>query len=789
MMRFLTSDLRRNITKTVCLSIGLAVGFLLIAKVYFESTYDTFFPDHDRLYRITESVTVDGEYRKHDYTPGAIAPGMKRYCPQVEAATRFTTFKGESALRLDDGRMFRADGFTLADSSFFDVLKTPVISGNPHEILTRKSHCMIPRSLADKIGGDVIGLSFCVPDFSESYKITIGGVYEDIPLNSTISNNVYVALPSIGLFSYDGSENWIGNDRYTSILRLVEGTSQDDLKPGIERMLKENLDREALEVFHFNIDTTPLTGFHTSSGTVATMIWILSFLALIMLMSAGLNYLLIVVGQMSRRGKEMAIRKCYGTGNIKIFGRIMGESVFFLAISLGIAVLLVWCFAGECQRLLGYTPAQLFSTGRVWMVEGMVSLGLLAVTGAIPAYMYCRTPVANAFRNVSGTRKVWKLALLSIQFFAAGLLMCLLVLVMRQYSRMSDTDMGFDYEQIGFVELYGVPQEARQTILSEIRKLGCVEGAASAYQDFTMKASGNNVWIGDDYTNQINVADLYYANRELPEVLGMKMPQGETFSENADSTRHEAIVEERFIDVLNRLDGGDASNIIGRTFRITEHAGLEGYDEFTVCGVIGDMKRNGFMEESADKRAGVIFPTSDVQPNLYIRFHELTPGAISQVQEIINRVCPTREIYVTPYRDIVRLLTDPVRNFGTSVMIVGIAIVVIALIGLLGYSTDEVQRRSKEIAIRKVTGTTASKIVRMFCTDILKVALPSLIAGGALAAIVGRKWLSQFTDQVSLSPLSMALCIGFLTLLLLATVAVNSLNVARSNPVDHLRNE
>ena len=83
----------------------------------------------------------------------------------------------------------------------------------------------------------------------------------------------------------------------------------------------------------------------------------------------------------------------------------------------------------------------------------------------------------------------------------------------------------------------------------------------------------------------------------------MKMPQGETFSENADSTRHEAIVEERFIDVLNRLDGGDASNIIGRTFRITEHAGLEGYDEFTVCGGIGDMKRNGFMEESADKRA------------------------------------------------------------------------------------------------------------------------------------------------------------------------------------------
>ena len=135
------------------------------------------------------------------------------------------------------------------------------------------------------------------------------------------------------------------------------------------------------------------------------------------------------------------------------------------------------------------------------------------------------------------------------------------------------------------------------------------------------------------------------------------------------------------------------------------------------------------------------------------------------------------------------MLTEPVRNFGTSVMIVGIAIIVIALIGLIGYTSDEVQRRAKEIAIRKVTGTPAAKIVRLFCTDILKVALPSLLAGGALAIIVGRKWLSQFTEQVPLSPLSMALCIIALLLLLLSVVALNTLNVARGNPVDHLRNE
>jgi len=789
MMKFFTSDIRRNLTKILCLTVGLAVGLLLVAKVYFEETFDTCLPDYERIYRITESVTVNGEYKEYDFTPGGIAPGMKRYCPQVETATRSTQFTGKGALKLDDGRSFMADGYHFADSCFFDVFQTRILAGNPHEALTVKNTCMIPRSLAEKIGEDVVGMEFCVPDLSENYKVTIGGVYEDFPLNSTIGNNVYVSLHSIGLFSYDGTENWIGNDRYTSHLKLVKGASPDDLKPNIKKMLAENLDREALEVFHFNIGTKPLAGFYTSTGTVRNRIWILSLLAVIMLMSAGLNYLLIVIGQMNRRGKEMAIRKCYGTGNFRIFARILGESLFFLVVSAGLSLLLVWCFSGECVRLLGYTPAQFFSTGNVWMVEGIVCVVLLVITGAIPAWMYCRTPVANAFRIRPESRKAWKLVLLAVQFFAAGLLMCLLMLVMRQYSKMSDADMGFDYEDIGLLELYGVPMESRETLVAEIKRLGCVEGVASAYQDFTMKASGNNVWIGEKHENQINVADLYYANREIPEVLGMKMLQGETFSENADSTRREVIVEERFIEVLDKLTGNNDTEIIGKTFRITEHAGLDGYDEFTICGVIANMKRNGFMEESADKRAGVMFPTKSIHPNLYIRFRQLSPESLRQVQEIVNRVLPTRELYVTPYRDTVNLFTEPVRNFGSSVMIVGIAIVIIALIGLIGYTTDEVQRRAKEIAIRKVTGTPAAKIVRLFCIDILKVALPSLLAGGAAAIIVGRKWLSQFTDQVPLSPLSMALCIVALLLILMSVVALDSLNVARANPVDHLRNE
>lgn len=788
-MNFVTSDLRRNIIKVVCLTIGLAVGFLLVAKVYFEQTYDTFFPDHDRLYILTESVEQSGEFKEYRQVAGAIAPGVKRYCPQVEAATRITWFLPESNIRLDDGRMFEAEGFTLADSSMFDVLPTKILAGDPRKVLETKSQVMIPRSLAEKIGGDVVGMEFCVPDLSEEYKATIGGVYEDYPLNSTIYNHIYVSLPTIGLFSFDGRDNWVGNDRYAGFVRLAPGVSPDDLEPGIRKMLADNVDRGTLEVLHFNIGMEPLVGQHTGEGSVGTMIRMLSLLAVIMLMSAGLNYLLIVIGQMGHRSREMAVRKCYGTSNLRIFGRVMGESLFFLLVSMALALLLIWCFSDQCRQLLGYTPAELFSTGKVWNVEAAVVLGLLIVTGAVPAWLYCRTPVAHAFRSNRRSRKGWKLALLFIQFFSSGLLMCMLVLVGRQYSMLSGYDMGFEYENIGYVLLNGLPQESRKPVVDELKRLGCVDGVASSYQNLVDHASGNNVWLDDDPLNTVNVADMYYANPDLFRVMGMRMLQGDTFSENADSTRHEVVVEKRFIKVLQDKFGVKGENMVGRTFHITEHAGLDGYDEFTICGVVDDMTRGGFFADETDRRAAVFFPTDEIQNNLYVRFNKLTPETLAQAQAAIDRVVKDRDIYISPYRLQVERLRAPVWNFGVLVMIIGIAILVIALIGLVGYTADEVMRRSREIAIRKVAGTPASSIVGMFCIDILKIALPSLVAGGVVSLIVGRRWLSQFSSQVSLSPAVTFVCVAALVLLVLSVTALNSLNVARSNPVEHLRSE
>ena len=788
-MKFFTSDLRRNIIKILCLSIGLAVGFLLVAKIYFEQSYDSFFPDIDRIYRITESTVQNGEYKEYQNTPGGSAPELQRHIPQIEKSTRFTSLtNGDPVLKLEDGRKIGVADVTLADTCCFDVLKTPILEGDPHEVLAVEDLVMIPRSLAEKIGGDVIGQRFSVVDWGDSYKMTVGGVYEDYPLNSTRKNAVYLSMPTVRKFMWEGScDNLIGNDRYSSYALLAEGADPEEVSALMVKHLKTVIDEEAFTIYDFRMWVRPMAGAYSSQDGVKTMSWMLGILAVVMLMCAGLNYLLIVIGQLSARGKEMAIRKCFGTDRKSIFLMVMGESLFFMLVSLGLAVILAFCFSDLCRDLLGYSPKELFSTGKVWIAEGLVCVGLLVFTGIIPSVIYSRTPVAHAFRPATHGRKVWKLILLAVQFMATGMVMCLLVLVGRQYCMIGNLDIGLDYENVAMFYRYPMSDEKTRTVMDELKKLPFVEGVASADVHPTDWASGNNIWTEGREADEVNIADMEWSNPELFEVMGMPLVQGRGFGANADSTVNEVIVEERMVEVFQKNFGEEDEDIIGKTFYITGHS--DGGMLNTIVGVVGNLRRGGFESENADKRVAVFFPSSKVRGNVFIRFTDLTPENLTAAQKVLDSINDGDEIYITPYRMKIEAKRSGIRKFGMSVMVVGIAIILIALIGLIGYVADEVNRRAKEIAIRKVNGTDAWKIVRLFCLDVLKVALPSLLAGGVLAMVVGQRWLSQFTDRVSLSPLSMMACLAVLLILIMGVVAVNTLRVARSNPIDHLRSE
>jgi putative ABC transport system permease protein len=190
-----------------------------------------------------------------------------------------------------------------------------------------------------------------------------------------------------------------------------------------------------------------------------------------------------------------------------------------------------------------------------------------------------------------------------------------------------------------------------------------------------------------------------------------------------------------------------------------------------------------------DDRSSVMFYSKQACPNILIKFHNLTSDNMKEAQQLIQKLNPDNEIYLISYKSTMQTMYQPQYNFREAVLIGGVVTLIIALLGLVGYTNDEVVRRQKEIAIRKVNGAEVKDILHLFIKDILRIAVPSLIVSGVGALIVARKWLEQFSDKAHLS-FFLFLGSGLLVLgIIIVAVAINCHKVANGNPVEYIKGE
>jgi len=773
---------QHNTVKILCLGVGLAIGSVIIAKVYFEQSYDSFFPNIDRTYLINEKYIREGELKEYPQTSGAIAPGMKRYAPQIEAATRYTYVSNETTCIAENKNKYSVKSVILADSCFFDVLSRRILAGDPKKALSNPESGMISRSLAEKIGPNALGSKITFPALN--ITVTVGGIYEDIPQNSYLKD--VDAIGSLNAYSRLSTENWVGNDRYISYIRLVPGTTTSALTPSIEKMMKENMDLASMQKsgVMLSFSFTPVTKLHTDDPTVKRMTWILSLLAFILIFSSIMNYLLIVIGNMIGRAKEMAVHKSYGAEPRNIHAIVFTESLVHLVLAIILAALLIFICKGTVEDLLDAPLSALLLNKGSWII-GAVCLLILFITGYLPGVLYSRIPVSAAFRGYSENRRRWKLSLLSIQFVAAGFLFSLLFVINRQYNLMVNDKTGYDYENLAYIDMSGAKKKDRIKAVGELQKSSKVESISASYELPTIGgASGNNVSLPGEDTELFNGLDLYYVSDNYIKTLGMKIIAGRNFTEHADSLS-EVMVSRAFVEKMDSLKHWNGQ-AVGHQVFITGHGEIN-HGVFTICGVYENVRNQSL--NSNDVRPSFLFYTKVPPYYILIRFHKLDEESMTEAQNTIKRLFPDKDFTLRSYRtDMINLYRDSFK-FRNAVMISSIVTLIIALIGLIGYSNDEVNRRRKEIAIRKVNGAQVSDVLKIFLKDILRIALPSILVGEICSAWVGVKWLQQFAEK---APLNTGIFIGCgvaILAIILAAVNFNCYRVANSNPVDYLKGE
>ena len=776
--------LKETIIKALSLGTGVAIGLILIAKVCYEMSYDTCYADYDQIYQIRTVYTQHGEDRDFPQISGAIAPGFKEHVPGVEVATRWT-FIFNSDKFIDEQKNVINGECIVADTSFFDVFNTEILSGDPKEAFTKIAVAMVSESFAEKLGGvsEAVG-QVIYNEEMPNFKVEIGGVFKDFPHHSSIRNDVLISMASLVASS---TENWFGNDRYRGYVRLAEGTDPDMLAPAIRLMQEKNYPPEVKQMaetsdFDIHFFLAPLKGEHISSARMKNMMVILTVVAILLILISLLNYILMSVSALVKRSKEMGVRKCYGAAGANIYGIMFKEAAVDVAAALVVVAAIVLSLQTVIEDIVGVPVDALLVRGTYMTVVGVI-LAVFFIAALVPGYLYSKIPAGAAIRNYKENKKIWKLGLLFIQTGICALLLTLMGVISAQYNKAVNDKPGYEYDDLLWTVLTGTDRSVHQGIMNDLR---LVPGVLDVQVSHTLpldSSSGNNVYLLDNgQENLFNIADQYSGSAGLFDMLEIPFIEG-----RYPQSPTEIAVSESFVEKMMEFrDWSDGA--VGKQVYITEHDDQIG--AVTISGVYKDYRINTLTNQ--DTRASIKFygeVGKDHMPFMAIKVSEVTTEMMAKVEEVIQARIENKDVVVKSYKDSMREAYSSERRMRNTVIIGCLVSIIIALFGLIGYVRDESQRRSKEMAVRKINGATVKEIMEIYVAEIMKLSIPAIILGNVGAWFAASAWLRNFSEKIALSPWFFILADVTIILLVSGCVIVNSLRISRSNPVESLKNE
>lgn len=769
--------------KVLSLSIGLAVGIVLIAKVFFELSYDSFYKDIDRVYTIRTWYSQQGDEHDYGQVSGAVPVGFMEEVPGIEVGTRTTyVFNGDTYLD-EDGNKLKAT-LVCADTCFFKVFDRPILAGDPEQTLSKWGCVMVSRSFAEKMGGvqECIGKQIANADM-DGLKLTIEGVFEDFPKNGSLDYDILLSMETYGKRSTD---NWMGNDRYKGYVKLMPGVDPNTLTDAIRKMQEAHQPLEQIEAQGTSLKyfLKPFSNMHTSSPEVKTQVILLSIIAALLIIISLLNYILIVISSMVKRSKEVGVRKCYGAEGKHIYGMLTKEASTHILLSMGLAAVIIFAGRGIVENLLG-VPFQTLLVPQSIMAIAAVLLFVLGISIVVPAELYQRIPVYAALKNYTENSRRWKLGLLGVQVLINVFLVVVMIIIGRQYQKVSNADTGYDYKNLYYFDLFDGDRQAQVRAVETLNRLPEVSGVAASYNLPYAGSNGDNVYLPEDDRELFNIADQYECSEGFYDLMGIEFLEG-----RAPRDSSEIVVDEKFVKKIAEFtDWSDGA--VGKQVFITGHDGKGIMDKgyFTISGVyksylIGNL-------QDVDERPGALFygeigSMAHWMPHILFK---VRPEALENVRGALNEALPDKEINIVSYEEQMRAAYADSKKMRNTMALGAVFSLLIALLGLIGFIRDESLRRSKEMAVRKINGATTRDILSIFAADIMKLSAVMAVIACAAAFFVAHKWLEQFAEKVSLNPLYFIGGAVLVLLIVLGVVVLNCLKIARANPVDSLKNE
>jgi len=788
------------------LVIGIASALVIFSVIRYELSFDSFHSDADKIYRM---VRVSGTnmtiLESSECRTGVSFPVPNALREESSALTKITAvlYNGDALIEVPDKsgaitRRFQENSTALVEPSFFSIFDFKNTNfkwyeGSPKTSLEKPFSIVLTKSASAKYfpDGNAMGMTLKI---DKKFDCTITGIIEDFPSNCDFPFTVLISYSSLNAANSRMMSDWYSVDdtNYTFVVP-APGLTVDEVQKDIARVHASHTPKDLHESRYYLLQ--PLSEMHfdprfgTFGGRTITRqtLLALGIVALFLLLTGSINYINLATAQSTMRSKEIGLRKVMGSNRKNLMVQFLTETFLVVLMAgvfaLGLSELLLFRF----QSLLNIKPETFyFADPVVLMALSIIIIFVTLFAGIYPSFLISKFNPVTALKNRFTTETVGGFSLRKVlvvaQFTITQMLVIGTFVVVAQMNFFQTTEIGFVHDAIINISVPERDPVKRETMSQQLKAQPFVSDVSLSFSlpgGVNRNRSYQDIRRTDAKTrDDIKVFEFHSIDPSFLDLYKIKLLAGRNFT-SLDSAPYILINK----SLMNNLQLGTPEAAVGSSLHVNEN-------KYMVIGVIDDFYSNS-LKSSVDNMAMVMDPNMfrKVSIKLALQDGSSLPDAVEKIKKIWTTTYPD---YIFDYQFLdenIKAFYEQEQKYAQLFQLFSFIFLLIGCLGLFGLITFVVNRKGKEIAVRKVLGASVSGLLFMFSKEYVKLILISFVLAIPVTYYVVNNWLSNFSHHIELqwwlfvSP-------GFIVLLIaILVVCAKSIGAANRNPVDSLKCE
>ncbi len=776
------------------LAVAIAASTLLYLTAMFELSFDNFHEHREQVGLLyTETQPEEGTKRSSTVsTP--LAPVLKTGFPEMEYVSRYMN----SGIILRNGDKQLEASNKYVDPDFLSIFSFPFVAGNT-AALNELDNLVIDETTAGNLFGSsaVIGKQVEVYQNGKWGSKTISAVLSEIPKNSSLTFNTLLRFEHKP--NYQANLNDWGHEDHNVFVKLKSGSINDEVftkkaKSFMDLYYKDESNMRKRDGWgvdkngaYVSLHLLPLTKYHRNDldvghGSAPLFPWILLIIAGLILFIACSNFINLSLANSFARNREIGTRKTLGGTTAQLMLQLWTESFLLCLLATLIGIGLAWVLLAQYNAIMNYSLSITQLLSPVNLVFFLLTFLLLTIlSGGYPAW---RIAKANIIQTLKGKASIksskLRNSLTVLQFSIAIVLILATIIIGIQLRYIAERPLGFDKTEVISIPIgEGIDHEnALQQMRVALAAQPWVESVSASDLNLGRGRDGSmsTSRFGFDFEGRQIYTNFMRVDYDYLKTLGIQLLQGRDFDRSFSNDTLTVIINKQMAAQL-----GGADKVLGKNLS------MDGNPH--IIGIIDDFNYQ-------DLRRKVEPLTLSINPNIfsvaYIFVRVKTDNlseSMTKLEEIWKKVNPKANIAASYLDENTQNMYRDEQRFVQIVISGAVVAIAISCLGLFALALLMINKRVKEIGIRKVLGSSVMQIVVLLSKEFVKLMLLAFIIASPLAWWMMNAWLQSYAYRIEITWWMFAAA-GVLTIgIALATIAWQTLRAATSNPVDSLRDE